>query len=111
MLGDSAVVSSPRYLTLMREHARLGRVVEPYHRLMKAEADAAAARALLADPDMAEMAKEEVAQNETAAKATLEEIMGLLVQSDEAGSLHIILKGHYIQRFAYPSSYFEATNF
>jgi len=92
MLGDSAVVSSPRYLTLMREHARLGRVVEPYQRLIRAEADAAAARDLLADPDMAEMAKDEVAQNEAAAKATREEIMALLVQSDEAGSRDAILE-------------------
>ncbi|MBA3684756.1 MAG: peptide chain release factor 1 [Planctomycetes bacterium] len=92
MLGDAAIVGSSRYLGLMREHARLGRLMDPYMRLRKAEGDASAARSLLADPDMKEMAREEVATNERVAAGLLDEIKLMLVQSDEAGSRDAILE-------------------
>jgi peptide chain release factor 1 len=91
-LADGATVASPRYLPLMREHARLGKLMEPYERLVRARADAAAARELLGDPDMKEMAKEEVAANDALAARLLEDIKGLLVQGDATGARDAILE-------------------
>lgn len=91
-LADGATIASPRYLPLMREHARLGKLIDPYHRLIKAQGDAAAARELFGDPDMKDMAKEEVAANDTLAATLLDQIKGLLVQGDATGDRDAILE-------------------
>jgi len=91
-LADGATVASPRYLPLMREHARLGKLMIPYRRLLKADADADAAHALLTDPDMKDMAKEEMATNQTLSATLLEELKGLLVQGDATGTRDAILE-------------------
>jgi peptide chain release factor 1 len=61
-LADPHVVSDlQRYRTLSREQAEAASVVERFRRYEQRERDLAAARELLADPDMAEMARDEIA--------------------------------------------------
>ena len=56
-----------RYRALSREQAEVRAIVERFRRYQQREADAAAAREMLADADMAEMAQEEI----TAASADM----------------------------------------
>jgi len=91
-LGDTAIMGTPRYLALMREHARLGRLMTPFCAFKQAQVDAAAARSLLDDPEMKELAKEDLAVNERRAAELLDEIKGLLVQADATGSRNAILE-------------------
>ena len=71
-----------RFRTLSREHADASAIVEVFNRHQQREADLAAAQDMLADPDMAEMAHEEI----EAAKADLErldeELQHLLLPKD-----------------------------
>ena len=50
-----------RYRALSREQAEVGDIVERFRRYQQREADVAAAREMLGDRDMAEMAQEEIA--------------------------------------------------
>ncbi len=60
-LSDPSVAADmKRYRELAREHAEVGGLVDRYRRFEQREADLAGAREMLADPDMAAMAQEEV---------------------------------------------------
>ena len=62
-LADGSVAADmKRYRELTREHAEVQWVVERYQRFVQRERDGTAAREMLADPEMLEMAKEEIAQ-------------------------------------------------
>jgi peptide chain release factor 1 len=62
-LTDPTVTADmKRYLTLTREHAEVAALVSQWQRYQQREADRAEAQAMLDDADMAEMAKEEIAQ-------------------------------------------------
>ena len=63
-----------RFRTLSREHADASVIVEAFNRHQQREADLAAAQEMLADPDMAEMAQEEI----DTAKSDLERLDGEL---------------------------------
>ena len=83
LLSAPDVVSDlERFRSLSREHADASVIVEAFDRHQQRETDLAAAQDLLADPDMAEMAQEEI---ETA-KADLErldnELQHLLLPKD-----------------------------
>ena len=70
-LADPKVAGDmKRFRQLTREHAEVGGVVERFRRFEQREGDMAGARDMLADPDMAEMAQEEV----TAAQADLDRL-------------------------------------
>ena len=61
-LADGSIASDmKRFRALTREHADVAWVVDRYRRFTHREADAESARELLADPDMGEMAREEIA--------------------------------------------------
>ncbi len=92
MLGDAQIISSPRYMTLMREHARLGTVIEPFRAWQKATADAEAAKELLSDAELGAMAKDELASSQAQAAELLEEIQARLVQADPMGGRDCILE-------------------
>ena len=49
-----------QYRTISREHADVTAIASRYTRYLQTEADIAAAREMLDDPDMAEMAQEEI---------------------------------------------------
>ena len=74
-LADPAVAADmKRYRELAREHAEAGSLVERFRRYEQREADLASARELLADPDMATLAQEEIG----AAQADCERLHGEL---------------------------------
>ena len=61
-LADPAVAGDiKRWRALSREQAEVGGIVERYRRHQQREADLAAARGMLSDPEMVEMAQEEIA--------------------------------------------------
>ena len=75
LLADPQVASDiARYRKLSREQAEAADVVGRYRRHQQRESDLAAAREMLADPEMAEMAKEEI----TSAEADLARLEGEL---------------------------------
>ncbi|MGE0347731.1 peptide chain release factor 1 [Hydrogenophaga sp.] len=59
-----------RFRALSREHAEVSVVVDVFNRYLQREADAASAREMVNDPDMAEMAQEEI----EAAAADMEQL-------------------------------------
>jgi len=91
-LGDAAIIGTRTYQDVVKEHARLGRLMRPFESLRKAEADAAAADKLLAEPDMRDMAREELESNSRRAASLLDEIKGLLVSADATGGRDAILE-------------------
>ncbi len=61
-LADGSIAADmKRYRALTREQAEVSDLVSRYQRYLQREQDLAAARELLDDPEMAEMAKEEIA--------------------------------------------------
>jgi len=74
-LSDPAVASDiQRWRVLSREQAEVQGVVERYRRYQRRESDLAAAEDMASDPEMAEMAREEV----TAARADMERLFSEL---------------------------------
>ncbi|ARN22796.1 peptide chain release factor 1 [Piscinibacter gummiphilus] len=70
-LADPSIVSDMnRFRSLTREHAEVGGVMATFRQYEQRERDLAAAREMLADPDFAEMAREEI----TGAEADLERL-------------------------------------
>ncbi|MBC7992840.1 MAG: peptide chain release factor 1 [Rhizobacter sp.] len=64
-LADPTVASDMnRYRALTREHAEVDSLVQRFRRYEQRERDLAAARDMLGEPDMAEMAQEEIASAE-----------------------------------------------
>ena len=59
ILADGSIAADmKRYRALTREQSEVSGLVERYRRYQTHEADLAAARDMLADPEMAEMARE-----------------------------------------------------
>ena len=81
-LGSDASLAAADRIRLGREHGRLSRLILPYQALCAAQEQLQAAQALAADPEMADLAREEIASLEAAISARMEEIKGLLVQAD-----------------------------
>ncbi len=91
-LGDPGLIGGPRYQGVVKEQARLGRLMEPYERLLKVQQDAKGAEAMLAEPDLREMAQEELAAARAQEPKLLDEIKGLLVSADATGARDAILE-------------------
>jgi peptide chain release factor 1 len=71
-----------QYRAISKEHAEVTQVAGRYTRLRQREADLAAAREMLDDPDMAEMAQEEIASAEAELLALADEVQRLLLPKD-----------------------------
>jgi peptide chain release factor 1 len=71
-----------RYRALTREHAEVAEVATAFQRFLQREGDLAQARGLLDDPDMGEMAREEVAQIDAELPALESHLQGLLLPRD-----------------------------
>ncbi len=83
LLADGSIASDmKRYRALTKEQAEVSGLVERYRRYQAHEADLAAARELLGDPEMAEMAREEIAANEAALAALDHELQLALIPKD-----------------------------
>jgi peptide chain release factor 1 len=91
-LSDQSVIGTPAYAQVMREHGRLLRLLGPYRKLRQVQDDLAGARELLADPDMREMAEEEIAAKQAEVAEGIEHIKALLVQADSAADRPAILE-------------------
>ncbi|HEY8879497.1 MAG TPA: peptide chain release factor 1 [Roseateles sp.] len=83
LLADGSIASDmKRYRALTKEQAEVSGLVERYRRYQQHEADLAAAREMLDDPEMAEMAHEEIAANEAALAALDQELQLALIPKD-----------------------------
>ncbi|WP_310567257.1 peptide chain release factor 1 [Hydrogenophaga sp.] len=71
-----------RFRTLSREHADASVIVEAFNRHQQREADLTAAQEMLADPDMAEMAQEEIDTAKSDLERLDEELQHLLLPKD-----------------------------
>ena len=92
-LADPQVVADmKRYRTLSREQAEASALVQRFRQYQQRENDLAAARELLDDPDMAEMAREEI----TGAQADIErlhtELQAALLPRDPEDERNVFLE-------------------
>ncbi len=71
-----------QFLKLSREHAEVTVIAGRFARLLQREADLAAAREMLAEPDMADMAQEEIASAEAELSQLDAELQRLLLPRD-----------------------------
>ncbi len=82
-LGDPQVAKDmKRFRELSREHAEVGNVLSRYRRFVQRERDAQQAQALLDDPDMAEMARQEVADAQAEMAQLQAELQAELLPKD-----------------------------
>ena len=77
IMGDMA-----QYRVLSREHAEVTQIAGRYARYKQRGSDLESAREMLADPDMAEMAREEIASAETELAQLEGELQRLLLPKD-----------------------------
>ncbi|MFG6432274.1 peptide chain release factor 1 [Roseateles sp. LYH14W] len=83
ILADGSIAADmKRYRALTREQSEVAGLVDRYRRYQAHEADLAAARDMLADPEMAEMAREEIANAESALTALDAELQLALIPKD-----------------------------
>ncbi len=71
-----------QFLALSREHSEVTQIAGRYARYLQREDDLAAARELLADPDMAQMAQEEISAAEAELAQLEDELQRLLLPKD-----------------------------
>jgi peptide chain release factor 1 len=71
-----------RYREITREHAEVSQIHGVYQRFLQRERDLAQAREMLDDPDMADMAREEIAGAEAELPALEAELQALLLPKD-----------------------------
>ena len=96
-MNDPAVASDPvRIVAAAKEHARLGRVVEPYRVYKKTTADLDEAQAILDDPDsdadLKELAAGEIDAFHAAAGNALKAVKVVLVTGDDEDIRAVILE-------------------
>jgi len=82
LAAPDVVDSMDRFRALSREHAEVGAVVEVFNRYLLREADQTSASELLRDPDMAEMAEEEIRSARSDLEALDAELQQLLLPKD-----------------------------
>ena len=71
-----------RYRALTREHAEVSTIAGEYQRFLQRERDLAQAREMMEDPELADMAREEIAAVEAELPALETELQGLLLPKD-----------------------------
>ena len=93
LLGSAeATRDMDNYRKLSREHAEIGAVVELFAAYGKAEADLAAARAMLNDPEMKEFAAEEVAAAQLEMQRLEDELQRELLPTDPNDDKNLFLE-------------------
>ncbi|WP_261428910.1 peptide chain release factor 1 [Berryella wangjianweii] len=92
-MGDPAVLGNQReYNRLAKEYATQGPLVTQARAYLEAEDDLAAAKEMLADPDMRDFAQDEIAQIEARLPGIAEEVKLMLVPADPADEKDIIVE-------------------
>ncbi len=79
---EDIMADMAQYRTISREHAEVTQIAGRYARYQQREANLAAAQELLADPDMAEMAQEEIQGAQDELVALEDELQRLLLPKD-----------------------------
>ena len=79
---EDIMADMQQYRRISREHADVTAVAGRYQRYLQTEADIAAAREMLDDPDMADMAQEEITEGEAALLRLEDELQRLLLPKD-----------------------------
>ena len=79
---EDIMADMQQYRSISREHAEVTQVAGRYARYQQREADLAGAREMLEDPDMAEMAQEEIHAAETELVQLEDELQRLLLPKD-----------------------------
>jgi peptide chain release factor 1 len=93
LLSDPAVIANqPEFRKLSREHAELSELVEAYRRYRRVQAEIEGNRELLGDPDMKEMAAEELALLADEQERLEGEIKFLLLPKDPNDNKSVILE-------------------
>ena len=93
MLCEPEVVNDKaRFLKVSREHADLNNVAEAFARYRKLEEDLEEARELLEDPDMRDLAREDVGRLDTEIAELAEELQRLLIPRDPNDSKNVVLE-------------------
>jgi peptide chain release factor 1 len=93
LLSNPAVIANqPEFRRYSREHADLSDLVAVYRRYRKVLAEIAGNRDLLADPDMKEMAEEELNSLEEEKERLVGEVRLLLLPKDPNDSKNVILE-------------------
>jgi peptide chain release factor 1 len=82
LAAPDVVDNMERFRALSREHAELGAIVAVFNHYLQREADRASAEDLLRDPEMAEMAQEEIAGAKIELEQLNAELQQLLVPKD-----------------------------
>jgi peptide chain release factor 1 len=92
-LSDPTVAADmKRFRELTREHAEASGLVERFRRYEQRERDLAEAQTLLADPDMADMAREEVAQAQADIERLHGELQAALLPRDPDDARNVFLE-------------------
>ena len=82
LAAPDVVDSMERFRALSREHAEAGSLVEVFNRYLQREADLTSAQGMLADPEMAAMAQEEIDASVADMAALDTELQQLLLPKD-----------------------------
>jgi peptide chain release factor 1 len=92
-LADGTIASDmKRFRDLTREHAEVSGLIERFRRYEERERDLAGAREMLSDPDMAEMAQEEVAQAQADLDRLNQELQTALLPRDADDARNVFLE-------------------
>lgn len=92
-LCDPAVIGNrEQYLKLSRERAEIVEIVETYRKLRQTEARIAESKELMADPELRDLAKEELEQDRQALSRLEEELKVLLLPRDANDDKNILLE-------------------
>jgi peptide chain release factor 1 len=93
MLCDPEITQDKgRYLALSREHAEIAPLVAALHHYVQVEGSLAGAEELLADPDMREMAEQDVRELRTQRDQLAHDLQRLLLPKDPNDSRNVILE-------------------
>ena len=79
---EDIMADMPQFLKLSREHTDVAAVAERYARHQQVASDIAGAREMLTDPDMAEMAHEEIANGEVELEQLEAQLQRMLLPKD-----------------------------
>ncbi|MCM2345341.1 MAG: peptide chain release factor 1 [Acidovorax soli] len=79
---EDIMADMAQYRAISREHAEVTQIAGRYARYQQREADLEGAREMLADPDIAEMAQEEITSAETELLQLADELQRLLLPKD-----------------------------
>ena len=89
---EDIMADMSQYRVLSREHAQVTQVAGRYQRYKQLESDLAGAREMLEDPDMAEMAREEIASGEAEVRKLGDELQRLLLPQDPDNARNAFLE-------------------